>query len=1379
MFGSTLQSGSNGSGNTNNNWGSSTGFSKASSFSGASGGPGGGSLFGNSSAKDTNSTGLFGNSSSNATNPGGLIGKPPSNTTNTGGLFGNLSNTNTANTGGLFGNQSNTNPTSGGLFNNNNNKPTAPGGLFGTSSTNAATSNNLFGSSLGNTASSGTSLFGNTASSMAGSSNPNANGNLFGASAKNNLFTNNALSNQTSIPSNNSSANPYSYDQVFNDLQKTDSIMPKSVTEDLFANTSNKETSERKRMFTPVDKPKHTPKGSSLLSKLGQTLKYFRYSNSPAQSNNFASVKGLFTQANFLTSKDKQSILPKATKLAPKRITKPSYNTSLENRGIKRLVIKSKPLKFHLIDADKVLNTKKRRIVSEVVLSDKLLTDNYLSDEDDSDNENFINRKREDIASRFPYKVSTNDEKANSKNTDQVLGGENIDENNDQNLDDKDTNNGYWCTPSLKELSELSVQRLANVENFIIGRIGQGQIAYNYPVDLSGVAIFCEENNSTLNKELFGKIVEIGNRIVKVYQDAENKPPIGFGLNIPATISLEGIQPRKGESRSDFIRYLQRQVGMEFVTYDPITCIWTFKVKHFSIWGLVDEEGEFTNNKNQLAEMKRKQDSKEDEAVLEYSRIYEDEKFKQELKKQRVSTYTSGLPGGWDYSQIMQNSPMKTKRNLVTDEINNQLDLYKQEQTTNALTSNVSDITIDSDEESRSASPDSFVFGIPDSSHAPFEKKNFDYLKQFISVLPKDVDMSQIINEKAYEPEITNDAMFDNIQLKPNLAVSDDWLVQLELCNDVNSSLTPYITESCKVSGEDKNRITAAKIDDILFPEFNRDSLSMNHVSTPINSKKFSNLEGSSLEMYEEVYPRNVSKVIYHMLSRSMISTRSNKFPIVESNSNFSFADISLNENSTDEEEQILKLGSALFDEHKLNEYDEYKDVDISDSHLVKYLENLQQKKNFTEWLKVYNGSTIEQLIEKNKSDMLEYIFIKVCGGYLKDAINLAMDSNNAHLSVILTLIDSNDDAVKSTAVNQLQYWSDTSSLSIIPKPIVKIHKILSGDFSEVLSGLPWNISLAIKLFYGDNTLKLHELIQEFQDGIVESGPIYDILTLYNQIHTKDKNQALQLIKSSHLNIKLKWFFNKVLSRGDASFEILSTDLSLSFGNFLEKIGLWKESIFVYSHISDDKENERVIRNLVISNIDQIKSSPDEETYITKVLKVPQSLIYEAVAIQEHSLGNYWEECEALVTAKLWKKAHECILKELGPLTVISNNDESKNRLQSLIAKFPESGHIIPLWSQGAGIYDNFVSISQEEIQDKASLDVHTLLVSLLSNLPLLQDYNTSKCRIASKLMSKKVGDIALNYADQIGNIKGLILSLPLGEVERNYFNIRLQLVNI
>lgn len=1351
MFGSTLQGGSNGSGNNTNNtnnWGSSTGFGNASSL-GAFNGPSNGTLFGNSSSNATG-TSLFGNSTSN-TSSNGLFGNSVSNMNKQEGLLGNQNKVSTG--GGLFGNS----------------KP-ASGGLFGGSSANTQTSNNLFGSTaLGNPTNLTTSnLFGNTKSTIPtlGNLSNNTNTNLLGASTGNNLFSNNLSTLNQSTP-----ANPYGTEKIFNDLQKSETEMPKSITENLFTNTNNKEISERRGMYSQVEKtPNQRPKRSSLLDKLGQTLKYFRYSHSPSQSNNFTSIKGLFTQSNFVTSKSKHNILPKTVKASHIRVTKPSYS-SIDSRGMKRLVIKSKPLKFHLIDADKVLNTKKRRIISEVVLSDKLLTD-YVSDEDESDNENIMNSKHRE-SSRFPYKVSADVEKDNDSKKGDFKND--LDENHDEGLDDKDINDGYWCTPSLKELSELSVQDLSNVENFIIGRIGHGQIAYNYPVDLSGIAMICKEKESSLNKELFGNIIEIGSRVVKVYQDAENKPPIGFGLNIPATISLEGIRPRDSESRADFIRYLQRQIGMEFVTYDPITCIWTFKVKHFSIWGLVDDENEFTPETNKLADMKRKQDSNEEEAVLEYSKIYENDKFNQELKKQRISGYTSALPGGWEYSQIMQNSPLNTKRNLVADEITNQLELYKDEQTANALSSNVSDITIDSDEGSNSSNED-IVLGLPD---APSERKNFDYLKQFISVLPKDIDMSQIINEKAYEPEISDDAMFDNIQLKPNVAISEDWLVQLELCNDINSSLTPYIADGNEPDNRRKSRITAADVDNILFSGFNKESLSANQISTPITSQKVSNLDGSVLDIYDEKYPKNISKVIYHMLSKSDVTSRSNKFPVIENDGKFSFADLLLNEQVTNEEDQIIKLGSALFDEHKLTDSNEYNDIDSSNSVLVKHLENLQQKKHFAEWLRIYNKPTIEELADKYKTDPLESVFIKVCAGDLKDAINLAMDSNNAHLAVVLTLIDSNDDAVKSTASNQLQYWNDTSSLGLIPKPIVKIYKILSGEFSDVLSDLPWNISLSIKLLYGDTSLKLFELIEDFDSGIIEKGPFYDILSLYNQMHTKDRNQALQLIKSSHLNIKLKWFFNLILAHGNTGNDVLKTDLSLAFGAFLEKIGLWKEALFVYSHISDDREAERVIKNLIICNIQQIRQSDNDETYITKVLKVPHSLIYEAIAIHQNSAGNFWEECEALVTAKLWEKAHECIVKELGPSTVISGSEDDQNRLLSLTAKFPESGLIIPTWSQGAGIYDNFIRLSKSTLEDLSSTEIRAILVFLLSNLPLQQDYHSPKCLIALKIMSKKVGDLALNYATHLENIKESVLSLPLGQVERNYFNIRLHLINI
>lgn len=1330
MFGSTLQNGTNASGSNTNSWGSSTGFGNNSALDNSANAPRSGSLNANSSPNTGNAGGLFGNLT----------------TTPTGGLFGNL---NTSNTGGS------------GILNGN--KPSSFGGLFGNSSTNNAT-NNTFGASQSNSTNKNNSLFGNALDNKPGTMN-------LGNNNQNNLFANSTVSTQPSnVSTINTNGNPYNFNSVFNDLQNADSLMPKSVTEDMFAPNNNKESSGRKRMFSQVEKPRQENSSkSSLLSRLGQSLKFFRYSDSSKSSNNqnFASIKGLFTQSNFLTSNDRNGILPKSASLAPKRISKRSYGSSIDSRGIKRLVIKSKPLKFHLIDADKVFNTKRRRIVSGVTLSDKLLSDNILSDDEDSDDEIIAGQKPRESFVRFPYKVSTEDKTRDGKSAKAVDNFENKSPMND-NIEDA---NGYWCTPSLKELSELSAQSLTNVENFIVGRIGRGQIAYSYPVDLSGVAVLSKENNTSLREELFGNIVEIGNRIVKVYQHAENKPPIGFGLNIPATISLEGIKPREGESRSDFIRYLQRQVGMEFVTYDPITCVWTFRVKHFSIWGLVDDEN-IEKGENKLAEMKRKQDSKEQEAMLEYSRIYENDKYNQELKKQKISNYTIGLPGGWEYNQTTHSSPINTKRNLVADEINKQMDLYKQEQTANALTANVSDITIDSDSSSTSGSPNGIELDLPEAQ-APFENKNFDYLKQFISVLPKNINMDDIINEKAYEPEISNDAIFDNIQLKPNLAISDDWLVQLELCNDINSSLTPYLSDvSKKIKEKQGNLVTVDKVDDILFSEFNKDSLSANYASTPIKPKNTSNLELESFENYDESHPKHISKIIYHMLSKSNISHRSNMFPFVEKNKDLAFADLMINDKTNEEEDHILQLGSALFDEHKITDYTEFKNVDQSDKRLINHLENLQQRKIFGQWLRKYNKPVIDKL--STELDTIERIFMMVCGGELKDAISLALESNNAHLSVLLTLIDSNDEAVKTTALNQLQYWKDTSAVNLIPEPIVKIYKLLAGDFTDALVGLPWNVVLAARLYYGDNTIQLHELFHDFQDGVKDEGPVYDILTLFNQLHSKSAEEALGNIKESHLNIKLKWFFNKILTKVD--MDGTNDELSLNFGRFLESIGLWKEALFVYSHITGDEENERIIRNLVISNISQIKSSTDEEDFITKVLCVPQSLIYEAVGIQEHTLGNYWQECEALVTAKLWEKAHYCIVKELGPTSVISNESTSKNRLLELISQFPESGRIIPQWDQGAGVYENYIKLIDQT--DEPTSDMVTLIHFLLSNLPLLR-IKTFKCGIAAKLMSKRTGDFALDSSSHIDNINSKIMALPLGEPERNYFTIRLKLVNV
>ena len=45
-------------------------------------------------------------------------------------------------------------------------------------------------------------------------------------------------------------------------------------------------------------------------------------------------------------------------------------------------------------------------------------------------------------------------------------------------------------------------------------------------------------------KRTFGKVIELNPKVVLAYQNYPNKPQIGFGLNVPATITLEGIEPK-------------------------------------------------------------------------------------------------------------------------------------------------------------------------------------------------------------------------------------------------------------------------------------------------------------------------------------------------------------------------------------------------------------------------------------------------------------------------------------------------------------------------------------------------------------------------------------------------------------------------------------------------------------------------------------------------------------------------------------------------------------------------------------------------------------------------------------------------------------------
>ena len=1318
-------SGSINTGNANgNSWGSSSGFGRRASIGGPTttantfgntSNTSGGGLFGNLNTNTTSGSGLFGNSSNNATNStGGLFGNSANNTTSnaTGSnLFGNSNNQANTGTTNLFGSTAKPSGTTN-LFGNNNATSTTSN-LFGTSTSNT----NANGAALGNSSTQGGLFNNNTLGSSSGGlfgNSGTSNGSLFGNSQQNNNLQ--APSNQLTVNNNN----PYSYSQVISNLQANTSNMPESITTSLFTGIG-KESSDKKRRFSYLEKlESHKPK-SSLLSKLGQTFKFIRNGNTSAT---FESLKGLFTSNDVLKPKEKRIMLSAAAAsssstpfVTPKAISRPSYKAVDARRvgSMKRLIIKSKPMKYHMIDVNKVFNTKRRKVIDNKVTADRLLTASYPSD-DESDDENEDNEEivSEKTFARYSYKTGNTFEESETKSTTRIVEKEPPITKSEEKPS-VELHDGYWSSPTIQQLSEMNVEQLSNLDNFIIGRVGCGQIAYDFPVDLSQIYFNAQKQGISLEKELFGKVIEINPKVVLAYQNYPSKPQIGFGLNVPATITLEGIEPRANLSVTEHINFLRQQIGMEFVTYDPITYVWVFKVKHFSIWGLIDEDN---NSQKDWIVMKRKQDAQELEASREYSQIYENEKYKQELKKQKLNEKTKVVPGGWEYTIPPSDEPLNIKRRLVSDEISQQLIKYQQEHNTEELSAQVSDITIDSDRES-----------------APTPKL-VTYMDQLANFIPPGVDLNEIIDEKVYEPTVSNEVVFDSIQIRPNLPTSEDWLLQLELANQLTSALAPYVTEPKKKL----DKLNIERVDDILFSDFNKNVLK---VSTP--TKKLSVVE--DMDESQDIYIDNISTIFHKLLSKTVVGHRHgnvNDFPIIEKTTGFEFKDV-ITTPQEREEKDVFVLCSALFDKLTINQ---------SNPEISAALMDNTRKKLLGDWLKNYNLSSVEKLLAENKNDPLEKTFIYMCSGDMIKAIETAIQTNNSHLSVVITLSDSNDAVVKSIAQNQLKNWKQLQVILSIPSAVVKIYQILAGDFEPILEILPWNLGLALKLFYGDyNDIK--KLINKFSSLIPIGDPVGDVLLAYV------KGVDLESITSSSLNIKLKWLFCKILA--DFNYDAITKE----FGDYLLSIDYWKESALVFAHLTNNNDAADAIRKLVNSKILYIKSSTiDKEQYAIEVLKIPRPVIYKAVAIEKNNNEDFWGECEALIEVSLWEEAHVTIVNELGPRTVISNSNQDKSQLQNVLSKFPENGLIISDWNKGAGIYEKYLVV----LQNDNDLSV---IQFLLDNLPL-SNIDSFHKRIALDIISKFIGNLIIENDKFNATDKSKILNLPLDDVNKKYFELRL-----
>ncbi|KAH8149492.1 uncharacterized protein LAJ45_06572 [Morchella importuna] len=591
-----------------------------------------GGLFGNNQAQ--NAGGLFSNQSkpfgatTTTTQPtgGGLFGSNPTPQANTGGLFGN--NQPAGNTGGgLFGNQQNTGAT-GGLFGNNNApKPAIGSGLFGnnTQTSTQNTNNGLF------------SGLNTTLNTTPGS-----------------LFNNNQQQQPQQQQMNNSlfssafGAGQQGQQQQQLQGQFTTSINDSPYGLSMMSSMNNFQAAPVGPIASPLSSSIQTkkaaliphykiaPRQPSLAPRLGGS---FSRSGSPfatSTSGNTASSTGTSLSRSF-SSSNKLHLFDSDDSVLSSGSFTPGSGARVAS--LKKLVIDKKIRDQDLFSGGQDLRKESannevmkgngtksilKKTVSFDVATSKGTNADFFSANGQPSRETtgptpsaeemgFLrspSRRSIDGLSNGASSSSAPEAQPESSTALAVV---------EKPAEDK-SHGSYWMVPSAQKLKGMTKEQQTKVIGLTIGRRGYGKIRFDNPVDITDLD----------PEEIPGKIVVFDLRVCTVYPvGVMDKAPPGYGLNVPATITLEDCYPISKDERgkikdpehprySSHIRRLQNIKDTEFVDYLADEGIWIFKVQHFTTYGLVDsdddegDEGDITYDESILRERKAAEKATED-----------------------------------------------------------------------------------------------------------------------------------------------------------------------------------------------------------------------------------------------------------------------------------------------------------------------------------------------------------------------------------------------------------------------------------------------------------------------------------------------------------------------------------------------------------------------------------------------------------------------------------------------------------------------------------------------------------------------------------------------------------------------------------------------
>lgn len=874
-------------------------------------------------------------------------------------------------------------------------------------------------------------------------------------------------------------------------------------------------------------------------------------------------------------------------------------------------------------------------------------------------------------------------------------------------------NSGYWCSPSPEQLSGLTVEQLAAVPSFLIGRKGFGSITFQYDVDLTAF-------EKDIENELFGKVVIFNsNKTVEVYPEESKKPPVGYGLNVPAIISLENVYPTDKKSKKELkdetnfnevqvlVRRLRSIRNMDFVSYNPFGGVWTFKVNHFSIWGLINEE-DAEVDEQEAKEVNAQTTTHENYSYTNAGRSLAQSKIGQDF-----------MPGTFESQENDYQPEDFSQRNLA---------------------------------------------GLQKSSNSDLH-----------SVASHESDF--LVEEKPYEPDI-NESDFEGMVPEPTFSTSNDWVEQLQLAG---SNLKSVFADTADVSANGANDI------ELLFNEFNdnlrkdkkakeeRRIANYNFAKFSFDSSLLIKAPNCKSGVRNHIVPtKSLGNPVFvdslfskHFNLCAITERKTNGYPKV-TGSQLQFSDVAELCTPSSTEYTLWSLCSVLFDAIKLN-------YDVEDPEVEEILLNQERHKKICSWIVEQTKDEIDSMI-KNETDPLQIIFLYLLKNDVSNACKTAIKSQNGHLAILLASLGSNDSRICDLAAGQLERWRSCGQR--VNPAIARIYKMLaSNEINEdVLNqkekdSINWLSLLGANLFYGNvDELSLRDVIALFTKAPVSSKHDfkYTIFRIYGSQSPIESTFEELKDSVSPLDYSTPWYIAQILRFGSEGMvsDSMNDTLTFDFIGQLRVCQRHKEALFAASFFSDDSAAEQQIESIVYHEIPALTSASNKD--VLERLSIPSRLTQKAAALKHKYDGDYLKEAQCLIKARAFDEAEKVVIESVGPMLIINGVTTDQNDLiilQKLLSSFPASE--MKDWSNGLGVYDNFVKLKLDSNADKQLLD------RLLNGVTLLFEAH-KKCRaipVCCSIISQNVAAVILEQQSegQENGYKDKLLTLPLGQPEKQY----------